>query len=443
MPVARSTEREPGPVNKITSAITPKASGSSKPFFEAKKPLGMCTLAIATPMSMTRPAAQKRVRKPRTRQMPPTNSVTERTHARIWAGSRPSFVSMPATPAIPGPPNAPRTFCDPCIMKAKPRNNLRIRTANRSNPSSRCGTDALPFSRARQARDLEPRRSAWIGRVTAARMPVAGPLSQDSVSLRLSRTAELVAASGAVASSPPETVADDRQEPGRHDQEESPLAPQPFEHLLDLVAEDMPEHDPQGGISQRARQVVQHEAAIREMSAAAQDGGEQSHAGRVASEHDGRRAEAPEVSQGVFHTALRAEREPAVERQQRFASARARQVDDVVAGERAERGGDDGEGQLDRGAREGAREDEHDAAGKRNTDRVDRAHDEDGQIEVGDQEQHEPIGRCFHRLAQRARKLRTIRRNSASRSWWSQWPARPTPTPCGGRQGAAVPSQPG
>ncbi len=58
---------------------------------------------------------------------------------------------------------------------------------------------------------------------------------------------------------------------------------------------------------------------------------------------------------------------------------------------------DDGEGQLEPGAREGAREDEHDAARKRNADRVDRAHDEDGQIEVGDQEQHEPIGRCFHR----------------------------------------------
>src|SRR6266700_1508437 len=128
-------------------------------------------------------------------------------------------------------------------------------------------------------------------------MPAAGPLSQDSVSLRLGRTGELAGSGGAVAPSTPETVADDGDEPGRHDQEESPLAPQPFEHLLDLVAEDMPEHDPQGGISQRARQVVQHEAAIGEMPAAAQDGGEQSHAGRVASEHDGRRAEAPEVSQ--------------------------------------------------------------------------------------------------------------------------------------------------
>src|SRR6185436_595529 len=111
---------------------------------------------------------------------------------------------------------------------------------------------ALSFSRAGQARDLELRRSAWIGRVTAARMPAAGPLSQGSVSLRLGRTAELAGASGAVAPSPPEAVADYGDEPGGHDQEEGPLATQPFEDLLDLPAEDVPEDDPHGGVGQQA-----------------------------------------------------------------------------------------------------------------------------------------------------------------------------------------------
>src|SRR5437879_13858091 len=62
-------------------------------------------------------------------------------------------------------------------MKAKPRNSLRIRTANRSNPSSRCGTHALLFLAGRHtralvlehpvSRELHSSEDAWSGGLIA------------------------------------------------------------------------------------------------------------------------------------------------------------------------------------------------------------------------------------------------------------------------------------
>src|SRR5438105_14720426 len=62
-------------------------------------------------------------------------------------------------------------------MKAKPRNSLRIRTANRSNPSSRCGTDAHLFLSGRHtralvlehpvSRELHSSEDAWSGGLIA------------------------------------------------------------------------------------------------------------------------------------------------------------------------------------------------------------------------------------------------------------------------------------
>src|SRR2546425_2247906 len=110
IPVAWSTDTAPGPVNKMVRATTPRVMGNSKPLLPQKKPLTKCTLMIATDMSITSPAAQKRVRKPRQIQMPPTNSVIDRTQAKGTLGSMPSFASMLATPETPAPPNAPRSF---------------------------------------------------------------------------------------------------------------------------------------------------------------------------------------------------------------------------------------------------------------------------------------------------------------------------------------------
>src|SRR5215470_10486358 len=378
----------------MTSAMTPKASGSSKPFFEAKKPLGMCTLKIAVAMSITSPAAQNRVMKPRNTQTPPTNSVIETTHAKMCAGSTPILVSMPATPETPPPPNAPRSFCEPCIMKANPRNSLRITTANRSNPSSRCGTDDLLFSRA-----LRPDPQCgrwWTGRFTAARMPVRRPSPQDSVLLGLARPAELGRARAAVAAALPEPVADDGENGGGHDQEERPLPPEPFEHDCDLVAEDPPEDDPHRGERQRADQVIEHEAAVGDSPGAAQDRCEQPDARRVAPEKDRGGAEALEVPQRILDAPLGAEREPAVERQEPFSAAGAGEKHDVIAHQGPERAGGDRDGELDTGRGERSGEHQQDAARERDPDRVDRAHREHGQVKVRDQEHYETIGSFFH-----------------------------------------------
>src|SRR6266849_2956994 len=211
-------------------------------------------------------------------------------------------------------------------------------------------------------------------------MPGPEPLSQGSVSLGLRGAPESTCSGGAVAPPPPDPVSDDREDGEGHDQEEGPLPPQPFEHRLHLLAEHVTEDDPQRRISQRADQVVEDEAVIGNLSGAAEDRREQPDTRRVAAEDDGHRPEAPEILHGVFDTPVRAEREPAVERQERFAAARAGQVEDVVSDKRAERAGDDRERDLEAPAREGAGEYEDDPARKWDADRVDHAHDEQGQI---------------------------------------------------------------
>src|SRR6266404_5664327 len=142
-------------------------------------------------------------------------------------------------------------------------------------------------------------------------MPGPGPLSQDSVSRHQGPPAESTGLHGSMATAPPQPVSHDRDEGERHEQEERPLPPEPCEERLDLFTEYVTEDHPQRRVRQRADQVVQDEAMIRDVSGPAEDRREQSDARRIAAEKDGGRPEAAEVLQRVFDTQVRAQGESA------------------------------------------------------------------------------------------------------------------------------------
>ncbi len=99
------------------------------------------------------------------------------TQAQKRLGLMPYSWYIPASPAIPGPWKAPKSFCDPCITKMKPRKTCRITTAHRSSPSNRCSIGASSPAAGRSGpgghsfrsatpTDMRPIRS--ISRVTSS-----------------------------------------------------------------------------------------------------------------------------------------------------------------------------------------------------------------------------------------------------------------------------------
>ncbi len=100
-----------------------------------KKPFCQCTMYTATTITTAIPKAEMRVRNPTTRKSPPRNSSAMSSAAKN--GGIPIPANILKVPESPGPPNKPRTFCEPCARNAIPSASLKKSIAQESSVMNR------------------------------------------------------------------------------------------------------------------------------------------------------------------------------------------------------------------------------------------------------------------------------------------------------------------
>ena len=113
MSSALSSDHAPAPAPASANRPAARARLNSYPWFALKNPLRRCTVRMAVAITAVSAAAAGVVTSPRAIKRPPNVSVTAATQAWALAGRKPICSRTPAKPLMPGPSNAPTSFCSP------------------------------------------------------------------------------------------------------------------------------------------------------------------------------------------------------------------------------------------------------------------------------------------------------------------------------------------